>query len=416
MATRANTSAQFGSQTEALAAQRSLRLAVVTPDLHRTGGTERGLAELVAHLARDHSLCLFANRWEPDGTPGICFHPVPAIPGPGLARFFSFYWAATRAVRATGRKEGRYDIVYSPGPNCAQVEVCTAWFCQARQQELLASGRLRPRPVRISEWLRLLHRRVYAASVTRLERRFYRSPHLQRVVSPAEVLKADLVDCYGIEPDRVVVGHSGVDSAAFAPERRAALRPQARRELGLQDGAFYFLFVGTDWVRKGLLTVFAALPAVSEAQLLVVGAEEPAAWQRASARCGGEARVRYLPRRADILYYYAAADALVAPSVYEPFGLMPLEAMACGLPSIITRPMGVAELVEPGEALILEDAEDPAALASAMRRVMGDAALRDKLISAGIARARAHSWDGMCDVTMEQLLAVAQRNGNGRDA
>jgi glycosyltransferase involved in cell wall biosynthesis len=384
--------------------------------LHRTGGTERGLAELVSRLAQSYSVCLFASHWDPDGTPNICFHRVPAIAGPGLARFFSFYWTATRAVRAAERSEGAYDTVYSPGPNCAQVEVCTAWFCQARQHELLASGRLRPRPARIADWLRLLHRRVYAASVTRLERSFYRSPRLQRVVSPAEVLKADLVECYGITPERIVVGHSGVDSSAFAPERRDALRLQARRELGLQEGVFYFLFVGTDWVRKGLLTVFEALPAVPEAQLLVVGAEDSEAWRRASARFGVETRVRYLPRRADILYYYAAADALVAPSVYEPFGLMPLEAMACGLPSIITRPMGVAELVESDEALILEDAASATELAQAMRTLAHDQPRYACLVSAGIARARTHSWDGMCDVTIQQLLAVAQRNGKGLHA
>jgi glycosyltransferase involved in cell wall biosynthesis len=385
-----------------------MRIAVVTPDLHRTGGTERGLAELVTRLAQSHSVCLFASHWQPDGTPHLCFHRVPAIPAPGLARFFSFYWAATRAVRAAERAEGRYDTIYSPGPNCAQVEVCTAWFCQARQRELLASGRLRPRPARLADWLRLLHRRIYAAGVTRLERRFYTSPRLQRVVSPAQVLKSDLVECYGIAPERIVVGHSGVDAAAFAPELREALRPQARRELGLREGGFYFLFVGTDWVRKGLLTVFEALPDVPHAQLLVVGAEHPAAWQRVSARLGVAERVRYLPRRADILYYYAAADALVAPSVFEPFGLMPLEAMACGLPSIITRPMGVAELVSHGEALIVDDAWSAAELGRAMRALQTDRALYARLVTAGMARARAHSWDGMCELTIEQLLAVAQ--------
>jgi len=388
-----------------------LRIAVVTPELHRTGGTERGVAELVSRLSPKHSVCLFASRWAPDGFANICFHHVPAMPSPGLAHFFSFYWSATRAVRAAERNEGAYDTVYSPGPNCAQVEVCTAWFCQARQKELLESGRLRPRPARVADWLRLLHRRVYAASVTRLERGFYSSPRLKRVVSPAEILKSDLVECYGMAPERIVVGHSGVDAAAFAPELREALRPRARRELGLRDGAFYFLFVGTDWVRKGLLTIFEALPAVPEAQLLVVGAEDPEAWRRASARFGVEARVRYLPRRPDILYYYAAADALVAPSVYEPFGLMPLEAMACGLPSIITRPMGVAELVAPDEAIILENASSAAELGRAMQALQKDHARYARLVDAGIARARAHSWDGMCDVTMEQLLAVAQRNG-----
>ncbi len=384
-----------------------LRIAVVTPDLHRTGGTERGAAELVARLVREHQVCLFANYWEPDGVRNLCYHHVPVFPWPGLARFYSFYAAATRAVDAAARQHGGFDVIYSPGPNCAQVEVCTAWFCQARQHALLASGQLRPRPVTAREWLQLVHRRIYALLVTRLERAFYHSAALQRVVSPAEILKRDLVECYGMAPERIVVGHSGVDSTVFYPEAREALRPQARAQIGLRDDDFAFLFVGTDWVRKGLLTVFAALAEVPEARLLVVGAESQAAYRQHCAELGIERRVRFLARRADILYYYAAGDALLAPSVYEPFGLIPLEAMACGMPVVITRMMGVTELVGSEDALILKDATSVPELVQAMRVLHSDAGLRARLATNGIRRAAAHSWDGMCDITLKELLTVA---------
>ena len=398
---------------EGRAAGKSLRIAVVTPELHRTGGTERGTAEVVERLAREHQICLFVHRWDRDSNSNICFHRVAVLPWPGLLRFLSFYWMASRAVDAAAQRHGGFDVIYSPGPNCRQVEVCTAWFCHARQDELLRSGKLRPTAGTVSDWLRLLHRKAYAATVTRLERGFYRSPELRSVVSPAQVLKDDLVSCYGIEAARIVVAHAGVDPETFGVEQRNALRAQARAELGLREGEFWFLFAGTDWVRKGMLTVHAAMREVPQARLLAVGPYDPASWKRHAERAGIAERIRYLPPRRDILFYFAAADALVAPSVFEPFGLIPLEAMACGLPVIITPPMGVAEIATPEDAVILQRAEDAGELAAAMRRVMEDAALREKLARNAPARARMHPWDAIYRATEAELLAVARKRGSG---
>jgi len=398
-----------GVMASAQAADGPLRIAVVTPELHRRGGTERGTAEVVARLAEEHNICLFAHRWEPDTAPNVCFHHVPVVPWPGLLRFVSFYWAATLTVGRAERAHGGFDVVYSPGPNCRQAEVVTAWFCQARQDELLRSGRLRPAAATLSDWLRLVHRRVYAAMVTPLERRFYRSPRLRRVVSPAQVLKDDLVECYGIAPERVVVAHAGVDPEAFSAAQREALRGKARASLGLGEGEYWFLFAGTDWVRKGMLTVHAAMQQVPEARLLAVGPYHPALWRRHAERMGIAQRIYYLPPRRDILFYFAAADALVAPSVFEPFGLIPLEAMACGLPVILAPPMGVAEIVTREDAVILERAEDAGELAAAMRRVMEDGSLRARLAANGPQRARMHPWDAIFRATEAELLAAAQK-------
>jgi len=386
-----------------------LRIAVVTPELHRTGGTERGTAEVVERLLREHQICLFAHRWDAGSGTNICFHRVPVVRWPGLVRFLSFYWMASRAVDAAARKHGGFDVIYSPGPNCRQVEVCTAWFCQARQAKILRAGTLRPSSATADDWLRQAHRKIYAAVVTRLERRFYRSPHLRAVVSPAQVLKDDLVSCYGIEAARIVVAHAGVDVDTFSVEQRKEMRAQARAALGLREGEFWFLFAGTDWVRKGMMTLHAALREVPQARLLAVGPYDPASWKRHAERAEIAGRIRYLPPRPDILFYFAAADALVAPSVFEPFGLIPLEAMACGLPVIITPPMGVAEIVTPEDAVILHRAVDAAELAAAMRRVMEDAALREKLARNAPARARMHPWDAIFQATEAGIKAVAQQ-------
>ncbi len=402
-------SATLAAAPESLgvAPARSLRIAVVTPELHRTGGTERATAELLAALAREHEVCLYSNRWSGEDGVRVCHHSVPVLPGPGITRHLSFFTAASLAVWRGERRHGAYDCVYSPGPNCTQVNVSTAHFCQARQRDLLRTGRFQPALATWEDRLRGWHRTLYANWYAQLESRFYVSRRLERVICPAEVVRRDLMECYGASPERLVVAHSGVDAATFNRERRRELRVSARKELGLGAADFCFLFVGTDWVRKCLLTVLDALARVPAALLYAVGPYDPASYRRYAERAGVAGRVRFPPRRADIVSYYAAADAVVAPSFYEPFGMVPLEAVACGVPVIITRHMGVAEVLDEDSAIVLDDPADAAALAQAMDRLMREPELRQRLALHGELRARMSPWDGICQATLEAIRETA---------
>lgn len=383
-----------------------LRIAVVTPELHRRGGTERGNAEVVARLAEKAGVCLYAHHWEPDGTRNICFHRVPVLPWPGLLRFLSFYASATLSVRAGARRHGGYQAVYSPGANCHAIQVSSAWFCQARQLALFRSGKHRPRPATWVDWLKLAHRWSYASVVTRVEKAFYALPGLQRVVTQSHLLARDLQQFYGLSPDRVVVAHGGVSCETFNPHLRTALREKARTELQIGSDQFVFFFIGNNWLIKGLYHVIRALALVPNVRVLVVGlgAERPESWQKFSRALGVEDRITYLPRRPDIIFYYAAADALLAPSVYDTFPLMPMEAMACGLPVIISRNTGVAEIVGPEDCLVVENIEAPAELAQAMSRMATDATLRQRLSAQGLILARNNRWDRIYQAIADELL------------
>lgn len=390
---------------------RQRRIAVVTPELHRRGGTERGNAEVVARLAQSCQVCLFAHHWEPDATPNICFHRVPVLPWPGLVRFLSFYVSATRAVRRAAARHGGFDSVYSPGANCHEVQVSSAWFCQARQLALFRSGKHRPPAATLMDWLKLAHRWTYAYCVARVEKAFYSLPHLKKVITQSHLLARDLQRFCGLSPDRVVVAHGGVSCETFTPEKRMALREQARAELGLVPDQFVFFFIGNNWLIKGLYHAMQALVHVPNAQMMVVGlgAERPESWRAFSRKLGLENRITYLSKRPDVLYYYAAADALLAPSVYDTFPLMPLEALACGLPVIISRNTGVAEITGAEDCLVVENVENTEELAHAMRRMAQDPALRERLAANGLALARQNRWDRIYQAIARELLAPATR-------
>jgi glycosyltransferase involved in cell wall biosynthesis len=401
-------------------AGRRLRIAVVTPELLRTRGTERANSEFVARMALEHDVHLFAHHWQPaPGDPAVSFHRVPVIPWPGLARFLSFFAAASLAV-AREERRGAFHCVYSPGANCMQVDVSTAWFCQARQLALFRSGRHRPAPESLMDWLKLAHRWSYARVVAGVERAFYRSARRWRVIAQSRLLARDLESFYGLDAARTRIAHGGVNASAFTPTERDALRPRARRDMGLKDSQFVFLFIGNNWLIKGLYHAMRALAEVPGALLLVVGAdyERTDSWQRLARELGIAERVTYLPRRPDVIYYYAAADALLAPSVYDTFPLMPLEAMACGLPTIISAQTGTAEIVTGEETIVVSSPENTPELAEAMRRLASDTALRARLVAAGLAFAQRHSWDNIYAAVTEEMLAVAEQSAgkNGRHA
>jgi glycosyltransferase involved in cell wall biosynthesis len=386
---------------------RRLRMAVVTPELHRTGGTERANAEFVANFAREHQVCLYAHVWTPDPGVNVCFHYVPVMPWPGIARYLSFFGAASLAVWLGERRHGAYDGIYSPGANCRQVSVSTAWFCQARQLDLFRSGQHRPRPASVMDWLKLGHRWSYAWIVAGVERHFYQSSKLERVIAQSRLLAGDLAHFYGVPESKLAVAHGGVNAATFDPAQRQALRSLARTELGFPEGRFVFFFIGNNWLIKGLYHVLRALAEVPAAHLAIVGAdvERRESWQEFSRELGVAGRIHYLPRRRDVLFYYAAADALLAPSIYDTFPLMPMEAMACGLPVIISGRTGVAEIVGPEDALVVSTPENTAELAAAMRRMVSDSALRARLVRNGRVLAERNPWDRIQRAVERELLA-----------
>jgi phosphatidylinositol alpha-mannosyltransferase len=182
---------------------------------------------------------------------------------------------------------------------------------------------------------------------------------------------------------------------------------------GLDPGAFYLLFVGREEPRKGLQVLLEALPRVRErhpeVRLLVVGTEG-----------GGrmEEGVTWLGRLPDRLLpaAYRTAEVMVAPSLgRESFGIILLEAMACGVPVVASDIPGYRSVVEDGVQGMLVPPGDPGKLAEALMRLVEDADLRQRLAEAGRARAEEFSWDKLV-VKVEEVYreALEIRTARGR--
>ncbi len=218
-----------------------------------------------------------------------------------------------------------------------------------------------------------------------------------RVVAANVVERAHLVWYYGARQDRIAVIPCGVDTELFQPMPRAT----AKDLLELPSDPL-LVYVGRLQPIKGLETLLEAMTLVMRAtRLMVIGgdADEPenghAAYlrERVSALALAE-RVRFLgaqPQRR-LQLFYAAADATVMPSYYESFGMVALEAMACGSPVVASRVGGLTTTVQDRVTGLLVPEGDPSALAAALDTLLGDTALQSRLAAQAQRWAAEHRW------------------------
>ena len=225
-----------------------------------------------------------------------------------------------------------------------------------------------------------------------------------RVIADSETTRRDLIDHCGVAATRIRVVPLGVEPT-FRPQPLAAAQARVAARFGIDRP--FLLHVGTLEPRKNLPALVRAWSTLraarADAPLLVLAGAPgwgTAAVQEAIAASAAPGDVRLVGRTADadLLALYAAAAALVFPSLYEGFGLPVLEAMACGTPVVASHRGALPEVA--GDAALLVDATDAAALAAAVARVVDDTALRDHLRAAGLERARTFTWDACAAATL----------------
>ena len=236
------------------------------------------------------------------------------------------------------------------------------------------------------------------------------------VLASCTVEAAQLAELYDTDPGRIRVVAPGVDHAFFGPGHR----PQARRALGLAPDAPLLLFVGRIQPLKGTEVAVRAVAAMHEhpdTNLVVVGGpsgprgeEHLASLRKLVDELGLAERVRFVePRPHELLStYYRAADVCVVPSRSESFGVVALEAAACGTPVVAAAVGGLTTLVEDGTTGFLVDPSTPKAFAASASAILGAPLLAERLATAAVVRARRYTWAqaaALLRATYEELAA-----------
>jgi len=218
-----------------------------------------------------------------------------------------------------------------------------------------------------------------------------------RVVAANDVERAHLVQHYDAVPERLCVIPCGVDTEMFQP-----MAPAVAKDLLELPPEPMLLYVGRLQPIKGLETLLEAMKRLPEdARLLIVGGDQDEPdnahaerLRRCVAELGLTDRVRFLGAQPQqrLRLFYAAADATVMPSYYESFGMVALEAMACGSPVVASRVGGLTTTVRDGVTGYLVPEGDAPALARRLGELLGDADIRERFGHEATRWAQEHRW------------------------
>ncbi len=228
------------------------------------------------------------------------------------------------------------------------------------------------------------------------------------IIAVSEATRRDVIDAYHIPPEKITTIHEAADPS-FAPQSPDAVAA-ARARYHLPER--FFLHIGTIEPRKNLTRLLRAWE-----PLYLAGAVPPLVLAGKRGWLTGDffTALEASPARdavlftgyvanADLPAVCAAATALVFPTLYEGFGLPPLEAMACGTPVACSNTASLPEVV--GDAALTCDPLDESALADALRRIANDADLRADLRERGFAQAARFSWDKTATETIRVYREV----------
>ncbi|MGW4497316.1 D-inositol-3-phosphate glycosyltransferase [Micromonospora sp. NPDC004336] len=238
-----------------------------------------------------------------------------------------------------------------------------------------------------------------------------------RLVANTAVEARDLIDRYDADPAQVTVVEPGVDLDRFRPAPESG-RHAARRRLGLPEAGYVVAFVGRIQPLKApdvLVRAAAALrerdPALADELTVVIcggpsgsGLDRPTALMELAGSLGVADRVRFLPPQTgdDLPALYRAADLVAVPSHNESFGLVALEAQACGTPVVAAAVGGLVTAVRDQVSGVLVDGHDPVEWARTLGRLLPDRLRRAELSRGAARHARGFSWHR----TASGLLAV----------
>ncbi len=376
-----------------------MKIALIRQSYHKYGGAERYVSYLAEGLLkRGHEVHVFARKWDPSAPKGIIFHRVSTLKGPSFLKALSFAYNVKKLL-----EEERFDIVNS--------------FDRTLYQDIYRAGdgvhrewrkrllEITPNPIaRLSILLNPLH-----LSLLFLEKRIFKENNYKKIIAISKEGKEEIIKYYGVRPEDIVVIYNGVDLEEFHPKNKTLFREEIRKEFNVSEEEFLILFVGSGYRRKGLKYLIEAISLLKEEKplkVLVVAKGKKRPYFRLAKKLGVKNRIIFAGERKDLRKFYVASDFFVLPTIYEPFGNVCLETLASGLPIIVSKASGAAEIITEGESgLLLENPQNPSEIAQKTRLTFDDR-FRDKLAKNARILAENFTVDKNVEKTLEAYQEV----------
>ncbi len=268
-------------------------------------------------------------------------------------------------------------------------------------------------PRTLARWCHIALRPVNLVN-NHLERQLYhRNPHAY-VVANSELAKGHLMQFYDVPAAHIFVVRHGIDHVVFNLEARAKHRAATRVELGIGDGDMAVVFVANNYRLKGLPVLIEATGILRRdvpdhpMRIIVVGKGKAAEYRLLAHKHGVGDRLYFVGQSTEVHRYYAAGDVFALPTQYDPFAVVTLEAMACGLPAVTSRENGACEVIEAGRTgYVLESPRDARELAECLRQLV-DADVRQRMGQAAAATTLPFTHRANAVATLDAFAAIAK--------
>ena len=346
-----------------------MKIALSFPGCHRRGGVERVMVECANYLfAREHDVQVLAAEFDDSVlAPGIEKIVVPAASKIPLFRLMGFAKKSEVAFAGLNPQpdvHAAFGVICPPGGVFWVPSVHKAWI-EISQRERNLKGRMK-------QWVNPIHPYLLAR-----EKWYFKGRRYARLIALTQQVKADLMRFYNVPAADIDILPNGYSPTEFNIARRGAERRQVRAELGYADSDRVIVFVANELERKGFGPLMRAMAQLHDKslRLLVVGRVTPGGYAAEMQQRGIADRVKFVGPSSDVGRYYAASDVFALPTTYEAWGLVIVEAMACGLPVLTSRLAGAAITVQEGKTgELLDNPRDVGEIAAKLRRVLATGA------------------------------------------
>jgi len=369
-------------------AMKPLKIATVIPAYGLLGGAEGFVFELTERIASrtDFEVHVFANKWRPGSAP-VEFHKVPIIKFPRWAAPVSFARSANRQIEMGG-----FDLIHS-------------------HERIFAMDIFSFHGIPHLTWRRDVRKKapgLFDLALGWVEKKGITDSRLKKIMPVSSLAAAELTDRYPSINSKVQVNHPGVALELFDKYDRDQCRTEIRARHGLDPDDMVGLFVGMNFEVKGLDYVLDGYARIKQQsseteahgrklKLLVVGRDDERQYKALAQKADIDQQVIFAGATSEVVPYYLASDFFMMPSRYDTFGLVVLEAMAAGLPVIISENVGARDVVDHGShGFILPPAPSPGDMAAAIIDITDQKMLKNASRQCR-ARAEQYSWDKLAD-------------------
>lgn len=320
------------------------KIAVVVPKYGLVGGGERFVFELTERLAENgkYDIHVFANKWQ-GCSPLITFHKVPIITFPKWLTTISFAYFANKKIASMD-----FDLVHTHD-RIFRADIATVhsiphsiWVKEIRQKKMMS---------------------LFDLATCWVEKKLFASRDLKVIMPVSNLAKEKMLEEYEVNPEKIHIVHPGVDLEKFRAVEPAT-RQAIRQEFGVEDDDLLVLFVSMNFELKGLDLLLAAMSQIQNAdhrkriKVLVAGKGNIRKYQAITQNLGIESNTFFAGVRHDMERVYQSGDLFVLLSGFDTFGMVVTEAMASGLPVIVSDQVGAKDLVRNGENGFVVSRED----------------------------------------------------------